>query len=65
MGLEKLLKDAGISAYRLSKTSNVSAATISEIKNGNRKSVKLETASKIAKALGVSIDTVQSAIGGE
>lgn len=60
--IKRIRQDKGFSAYKLSKISNVSQTTISQIENGNRQNLKSETLKNIATALNVSVnDLVESA----
>ncbi len=48
--------------YRLAKEAKVGQGTINEIANGKRKSIKLDTATKISKVLNVDIETIDKCI---
>ena len=54
--IKKLRKKLGISQDKLSKLANVSHNTIIKIESGGIKNPGIDTAQKIAKALGVSLD---------
>ena len=53
--LKSYLKDKSISAYALSKKTDISQSTISEFMSGKR-DIKLDTACKLASALGITLD---------
>ena len=61
--LRRLRKRRGLSQDRLSKLADVSHNTIIKIKAGVIQSLKVDTAQKIASALGVSLDELTRAIG--
>jgi len=54
--IRKLRKKLGISQDKLSKLADVSHNTIIKIESGGIQNPTIETAQKIAKALGVSLD---------
>ncbi len=54
--IKKLRKQRGLSQDKLSKLANISHNTIIKIESGAIQSPTMNTASKIAKALGVSLD---------
>lgn len=54
--IKKLRKQRGLSQDRLSKLADISHNTIIKIESGAIQSPTMDTASKIAKALGVSLD---------
>jgi DNA-binding helix-turn-helix protein len=53
--LKSYLKDKSISAYALSKKTDISQSTISEFMSGKR-DIKFDTACKLASALGITLD---------
>lgn len=65
MTLSELIERKKITDSTLSKKSKVSPATISQIKSGKRKEIRLSTASKIAKALDVTVEEIYKCIRGE
>jgi transcriptional regulator with XRE-family HTH domain len=54
--IKKLRKQRGLSQDKLSKLADISHNTIIKIESGAIQSPTMDTASKIAKALGVKID---------
>jgi len=54
--IKKLRKQQGLSQDKLSKLADISHNTIIKIESGAIQSPTMDTASKIAKALGVSLD---------
>ncbi|NWF93912.1 MAG: helix-turn-helix transcriptional regulator [Syntrophaceae bacterium] len=54
--IKKLRKQRGLSQDRLSKLADISHNTIIKIESGAIKSPTMDTAHKIAKALGISLD---------
>jgi transcriptional regulator with XRE-family HTH domain len=54
--IKRLRKQRGLSQDKLSKLANISHNTIIKIESGAIQSPTMDTASKIAKALGVSLD---------
>ena len=54
--IKKLRKQRGLSQDKLSKLADISHNTIIKIESGAIQSPTVDTASKIAKALGVSLD---------
>ena len=54
--IKKLRKKLGISQDKLSKMADISHNTIIKIESGGIQNPTIETAQKIAKALGVSLD---------
>ena len=54
--IKKLRKQRGLSQDKLSKLANISHNTIIKIESGAIQSPTMDTAQKIAKALGVSLD---------
>ena len=54
--IKKLRKQRGLSQDKLSKLANISHNTIIKIESGAIQSPTMDTAHKIAKALGVSLD---------
>jgi len=54
--IKKLRKQRDLSQDKLSKLANISHNTIIKIESGAIQSPTMDTASKIAKALGVSLD---------
>ncbi len=54
--IKKLRKEKGLSQDRLSKMADIAHPTIIKIESGAIQSPTVETAQKIARALGVSID---------
>lgn len=54
--VKKLRKQRGLSQDKLSKIADISHNTIIKIESGAIQSPTMDTASKIAKALGVSLD---------
>ena len=54
--IKKLRKQRGFSQDKLSKLADISHNTIIKIESGAIQSPTMDTASKIAKALGVSLD---------
>lgn len=54
--IKKLRKQRGLSQDKLSKLADISHNTIIKIESGAIQSPTMDTASKIAKALGVSLD---------
>lgn len=54
--IKKLRKKRGLSQDKLSKLANVSHNTVIKIESGGIKNPGIDTAQKIAKALGVSLD---------
>ena len=54
--IKKLRKEQGLSQDRLSKMADVAHPTIIKIESGAIQSPTVETAQKVARALGVSID---------
>ncbi|HNU96379.1 MAG TPA: helix-turn-helix transcriptional regulator [Candidatus Magasanikbacteria bacterium] len=54
--IKKLRKQRNLSQDKLSKLANISHNTIIKIESGAIQSPTMDTASKIAKALGVSLD---------
>jgi len=54
--IKKLRKQRGLSQDRLSKLADISHNTIIKIESGAIQSPTIDTAQKIAKALGVSLD---------
>lgn len=54
--IKKLRKQRGLSQDKLSKLADISHNTIIKIESGAIQSPTIDTASKIAKALGVSLD---------
>lgn len=60
MEINKLLQEKGLTKYRLSVLSGVPHATLSELCNGKTNIVRcsVETVYKLAKALGVSMETL-------
>lgn len=65
MSLNDLCKNKKISDSELVIKSSVSAATISQIKSGKRKEIRLSTARKLAVALDVTVEEIYTCIGGE
>lgn len=63
MTFKDLMLKKGFTNNSLARKANVGQATISQIVNGGRKTIKLSTANKIAKALKVSVSTINSCIG--
>ncbi|PJI06600.1 MULTISPECIES: helix-turn-helix domain-containing protein [Clostridium] len=64
MKLSKLAREKGFtSMYQLSKKAHVGVSTLSEIENGIRMDIRLNTAVKIAHALGVSVEKINLCIG--
>jgi transcriptional regulator with XRE-family HTH domain len=63
--LKELAKAKKTTMYRIAKDSKLGQSTINEIFNGKRKKIQLSTATKIAKALGVDVETVNKCIGGD
>jgi len=56
--IKKIRKDKGLSQDKLSRLADVAHATIIKIESGGIKSPTIDTAQKIANALGVSLDTL-------
>ena len=56
--IRKLRKEKGLSQDRLSKMADIAHPTIIKIESGAIQSPTVETAQKIARALGVSIDNL-------
>jgi len=54
--IRRIRKEHGLSQDRLSKLADISHTTIIKIESGAIQSPTVETAQKIAKALGVSLD---------
>ena len=54
--IKKLRKEKGLSQDRLSKMADIAHPTIIKIENGAIQSPTVETAQRIARALGVGID---------
>lgn len=58
--IKRIREEQNMSAYKLRKKANVGAATISGIEDGSRQSLNSDTVDKIAKALGVTTDSLYS-----
>lgn len=58
MKLREYLKEQKITAYSLSKKTNISQSTISEFMNGKRV-IKFDTACKLANALEITLDKLE------
>lgn len=58
MKLKEYLKEQQISAYSLSKKTDISQSTISEFMSGKRV-IKFDTACKLADALGITLDKLE------
>ena len=54
--LDKLLKEKDISGAKLSEDLGMSKSFMTELRKGRAKSIKIETAQKVADYFGVSID---------
>lgn len=54
--IDSLCKQRGISGYRLCKDIGISPNTLTELRGGRRHGVSAETANKIAKYFGVTVD---------
>lgn len=65
MTLKELAEKKGKSMYRIAKDSNLGQCTVNDIFNGRRKTIHLRTANKIAKELGIDVETVNKCIGGD
>lgn len=52
----RIINESKKSRYKISKETNIPAATLSRIVNGQQKSMDLKTAFKLADALGVDIN---------
>jgi len=64
MSLKNYLKKNNISNYMLSKKSDVAESTISQFVN-NKRGITLETACKLADALGITLDKFRELTRGE
>lgn len=65
MKLKSYLKEKSITAYALSKKTEVSQSTISEFMSGKR-IIKFDTACKLANALDITLDEFEElTMGGE
>ena len=64
MSLKNYLKKNNISNYMLSKKSDVAESTISQFIN-NKRGITLETACKLADALGITLDKFRELTRGE
>lgn len=56
--IKRLRKEKGISQDKLSKLADVSSHTITKIEAGDTSNPTVDTVKKIAKALGVSVDSL-------
>ncbi|MGG7057560.1 helix-turn-helix domain-containing protein [Clostridium tertium] len=65
MKLREYLKEQKITAYSISRKTNISQSTISEFMSGKRV-IKFDTACKLANALDITLDKLEElTIGGE
>lgn len=62
MNFKDLLSSKKMTMYKLAKEANLGQGTINEIANNKRKSIKLDTATKISKVLDVDIETIVKCI---
>lgn len=62
MTLQELAESKGLSLYQLAVKAEIGSATIYEVISGRRNSIRLDTAEKLAKALDVEIDVINSSI---
>lgn len=62
MTLKKLLAEKDITMYKLAKDTGLGQSTINEIVNGKRKSIKLDTAIKIAAVLDTGAEEIYKSI---
>lgn len=53
--LESLLDERGMTAYKLSRLSGVTQATLSDVKRGRNQSVTLKSVYAICQALGIEL----------
>lgn len=53
--LESLLDERGMTAYKLSRLSGVTQATLSDVKRGRNQSVMLKSVYAICQALGIEL----------
>lgn len=62
--IDKIMKEHGVSGYRLAKDSGISQSLIARWVTGERdpKGMSIENASKIAKVLKITIDELWEAI---
>jgi len=65
LNLKELIDKKKTTMYKLAKETNLGQSTINEIVNGKRKSIRLETAAKIADFLNVDLRVVKDCIGGD
>lgn len=65
MTFKELMQQKGYTNNILARDAGIGQATVCEIANGNRKTVTLSTADKLAKTLDVSIEVIKSCIGDE
>lgn len=65
MDLQDIIKNKGLTNYRLAKQANIGQATVCELVAGKRKEPKLSTAVKIAEALNVEVVDIYKALKGE
>ncbi len=65
MTLKELIKEKGYTNNSLARKAKVGQATVCELSNGGRKSVRLSTILKLAKALNVDLNIINDCIGGE
>lgn len=64
MSLGELIKNKGLTNYKVAKKAGIGQSTIHEIVNGNRKEIRLSTAKKIADVLDVTTEKIYECIGG-
>lgn len=62
MNLQEIIKQRGLTNYKVAKIAGIGQATISCIVAGKRKEPKYSTAIKIAKVLEIKVDDVYEAI---
>lgn len=65
MSFKELLDSKNMTRYELAKKAEIGQCTVHEIASGKRKSIRLETAAKIAQVLNVNIETINKCIGEE
>ncbi|WP_066821358.1 helix-turn-helix domain-containing protein [Clostridium tepidiprofundi] len=62
MNLSEMIRQKGLTNYRVAKEAKIGQATISELINGKRKEPKFTTALKIANVLGVEVTEIYKAL---
>lgn len=62
--MKELLQRKGVSGYRLAKDAGLSQSIVAQWVTGDKdpRAMKLETAARVAKALGMSIDELWKAL---